>query len=229
MNYWLGLAKADVASLGYQIIDSSGPYATSYSFFDTMLTHKPDLIIADGHGDPNTLTGQGLESVLRSCYNNDVLSGKVMCALSCLTGQNLGPDSRNKSARAYMGFVNEFTWMVSPPYNPASDPVALSFQEVVRKLVYLTAKYQLEEASLKEVYNGVRDEFIYWRNYYGVPPGSDDPYARDILLSLNHDQNGLITLGEEALGPEVYPVQLLSPVAPIAVGLGAILLPMLVL
>ncbi len=229
MHFWLELAKGDVSALGFEVIDSEGPYATRYSFFDVVRNANPDIVIADGHGGPNSLTGQGVEEVLRACVNNEVLSGKVMCALSCLTGQNLGPDSRNKKATGYMGFVNEFTWVVSPPYNPATDPVTVSFQEVVRRLVSLSCQYQQELIGLKEVYNGVRDEFERWRQYYSVPPGSEDPYARDILLSLIHDQNGLITLGDEmvpVIYPVVYPVKLGSVVAPLALGLGAVLAPM---
>lgn len=226
MHYWLGLAKSDVSALGFTVLDSQGPYATQYSFFDTVERYNPDMVIADGHGSPNSLTGQAMQEVLRACVNNQALSGKVMCALSCLTGQNLGPDSRNKNAMGYMGFVNEFTWVVSQPYNPAMDPVAVSFQEVVRKLVSLSCLYQQALVPLKDVYNGVRDEFEKWKAYYSIFPGSEDPYARDILLSLVHDQKGLITLGKEDEYAQVYPGFPVTPI--IAVGLGAIsLLPAL--
>lgn len=213
MHYWLGLAMGDVASQGFSVIDSSGPYATSYSFFDTLQKYNPDIIIADGHGDPSTLTGQGLEEVLKACLNNEVLSGKVMCAVSCLTGQNLGPDSRNKNAKAYMGFVNEFSWVVSPPFDPGVDPVAYPFQEIIRKLASLSCQYETELIGLKQVYDGVVAEFERWEKYYSVPPGSEDPYASDILLSLRHDKTGLLTIGKE----ERYILAPVIPVAPLVI------------
>ena len=217
MNFWLGLAKQDVAGLGFQVLDSSGEYATSYSFFDTMQTYNPDIVIADGHGDSNSLTGQGLQEVLRACTNNEVLSGKVMCAVSCLTGQGLGPDSRNKNATAYVGWVNEFTWVVSPEGDPANDPVAYCFQQIIRKMVSLCCQYQQQQISLRNLYDGVVAEFDYWIGYYSVPPGSNDPYASDILLSLRHDKTGMVTLGKEAIITPALEVSL-APLVPIATG-----------
>lgn len=218
MHYWLGLAIGDASMQGFQVLDSSGPYATSYSFFDTMQKYNPEIVIADGHGDPSTLTGQSLQEVLKACFNNEVLSGKVMCAVSCLTGQRLGPDSRDKQADAYIGFVNEFSWIVSPPFDPATDPVAYSFQEIVRRMVSLSCQHQLEQIGLKDLYDSVVGEFEKWENYYSVPPGSEDPYATDILLCLRHDKTGLITLGKaERYAYPTAPIPLI-PLASLALG-----------
>lgn len=196
MNFWLKLAMNDVAALGFQVMNSDGMYATSYSFFDTLQKYNPEVIIADGHGDPSTLTGQGLEEVLKACTNNQVLSGKIVCAVSCLTGQTLGPDSRNKNAEAYIGFVNEFSWVVDSSLNPSSDPVAYSFQEIIRKMVSLACQHQQELIGLNDLYKSIMAEFDKWINYYSVPPGSDSEYASDILLSLIHDKTGVVTLGK---------------------------------
>jgi len=203
----------DVSALGFQIIEDSGAYATKYSFFETLTQHNPDVIIAGAHGDPKTLTGQALEEVLKSCQNNEVLSGRVMCAISCLTGQNLGPDSREKTAEAYIGFVNEFSWIVDTQYPPGSDPSAYSFQQIVRKIISLSCQYQQESIGLKDIYDGVIAEFEAWEDYYSVPPGSDDPDAGDILICLRHDKTGLITIGEE--GRYYYP-SLGLPIMPLA-------------
>lgn len=227
MHFWLGSVKSSVAGLGFQVLDSEGPYATPYSFFETLKNYSPDVIIADGHGDPSSLTGQGLQEVLRACTNNQVLSGKTMCAVSCLTGQNLGPDSRQKTAKAYIGWVNEFTWVVSPPYIPGSDPVAHSFGEIVRKLVILSCQHALEKVSLKQLYDQVLVEFEKHERFYSVPPGSDDPYATDVLLSLRHNKKGLITIGDAERYVIAEPIPLV-PLAEIAVGLGAILLPFVI-
>ena len=223
MNAWLGQSINDARGEGYTVVDNSGPYATPYNFFDTLEKYNPDVIIADGHGDPNSLTGQSLQEVLRTCTNNQVLSGKTFCAVSCLTGQILGPDSRNKTARHYIGWVNEFTWVVSPPYDPLTDPVAFSFKEVIRSLVRNTCRLNLDKISLRQLYDGVMTEFQKHEDYYSSPPGSDDPYATDILISLRHDKKGLITLGE---GGVVYaaPATPIIPIAQIATGLLSLLI-----
>lgn len=226
MHSWLGLAMGDVSTLGLQVIDSSGAYATPYSFFTTMQNYNPDIVIADGHGDPNTLTGQGLQEVLKACFNNEVLSGKIMCAVSCLTGQGLGPDSRNKQADAYIGFVNPFQWAIDPIAYPTADQIAYPFQQVIRKMASLSCQHQLDQINLRELHSGVVAEFENWEKYYSVPPGSEvvdsagTPRAADILLSLRSDKTGLITLGKEeryAYPPMIAGIPLV-PLAPLALG-----------
>lgn len=223
MNYWLGLAINDVRALGFSVIDSSGEYATKQEFFSVMNTHSPDVIIADGHGDPSTLTGQSVREVLTACTNNQVLSGKVVCALSCLTGQRLGPDSRDKNASAYVGFTNEFTWEIDPinPY-PPTDVISYAFQEVVRKMVVSTCRFYQKQSTLREAYDAIASEFSKWEAYYSSPPGSEikdgvgSPRAADILFCLRHDKNGVITLGKE----ETILSEVNFPVGLISIGLG---------
>lgn len=217
---------ADVSGLGFSILDSSGAYATKYSFFDTLQKYNPEIVIADGHGSPNSLTGQSLEEVLTGCVNNEVLSGRFVAGVSCLTGQRLGPDSRDKKAHAYIGFVNEFSWVVSPPYDPATDPAAMAFKEVIRKLVLLTCQHQQKRIILKEVYDGIIREFERWERYYSVPPGAYDPYAAEILLSLRSDKKGVITVGEEKYA---YVAEIpIFPLAPLSFGVIASLLPLII-
>ena len=210
MNSWLGTSMGDASMEGFSTIDSSGDQATRYSFFDKIQSYNPDVVIADGHGNPTTLTGQGLEEVLRSCFNNEVLAGRVVCGLSCFTGQVLGPNSKDKGALAYIGFVNEFSWIVSPPYNPSMDPAAYSFQQIVRNMVKQTCRHQKELIGLKDLYDSIQKEFDSWIHYYSVPPGSNDAYAQDILLSLKHDKTGVIAIGQEGRQypslPEIPPL-----------------------
>ena len=97
----------------------------------------------------------------------------------------------------------------------------------MRKLVTLSCQHALERVSLKELYDQVLAEFEKHESYYSAPPGSDDPYATDILLSLRHDKKGLITLGEAGRYVIAEPIPLV-PIAEIAVGLGAILLPFVI-
>lgn len=204
MNAWLALAMGDANGQGFSTVDSSGDRATKYSFFNTLQTYNPEVVIADGHGNPTTLTGQGLEEVLKSCFNNEALAGRVVCGVSCLTGQVLGPNSKDKGALAYIGFVNEFSWIVSPPYEPTTDPAAYSFQQIIRRMVRLTCQHQRKLINLKTLYDNIQSEFNNWITYYSNPPGSNDLYAQEILLSLIHDKTGVVVLGpEDQYYPEI--------------------------
>ena len=224
-SYWLTLAAQDVAALGYTVIQSAGEYATKYSFFDNVSKYNPELIVADGHGDPSTLTGQGLQEVLTSCFNNEVLSGRMMCSISCLTGQVLGPNSVEKQARAYIGFVNEFTWTVLPPYNPGNDPSAYPFQQIVRKLIVLAAQYNLGKIRARDVYDGAIAEIDRW-----IAASYPLEYAEDVLMALRHDRSGLVTISKEVtIGPAptpLFPFLIMGTGAAMTFGLvGMVLIP----
>lgn len=213
-NYALGMVQGDLSALGFQVldIDASGYRATATNLMSAIETYQPDIVIADGHGGPDVLTGQGQAVVLKACVNDEVMSGKVFVAISCLTGQQLGPSSREKKAQAYAGFVNEFTWIVTPPYNPATDPAYQSFQDIIRTIITLSAQYRLGTVGFKAVYDGVMARFNYWKDYYGYGEGSKDPNAGDIYMSLEHDRKGFIWIGEEVYVAPQLPLNVLFPI-----------------
>lgn len=222
-NWALGLVQGDLSALGFQVldIDSSGYRATATGLLSAIETYQPDFVVCNGHGAPDVLTGQDGVVVLKSCVNDQVMSGRVFTAISCLTGQKLGPSCREKTAQAYGGFVNEFSWIVTPPYDPATDPAWQSFQDVIRTIIVLAAKYRLGTVSFRDVYVGVMDRFNYWKDYYGFGAGAGDPNAGDIYMSLDHDQSGFIWIGEEVY---VAPGVPLNVVMPLGIGIaGAVL------
>jgi len=84
-----------------------------------------DLIIAMGHGDPDTLTGQN-EVILMDTEHIPNVKGKIIKLVSCETGQKLGPALINAGAIAFQGFKEDFVWVMDADYisNPWADPYA---------------------------------------------------------------------------------------------------------
>lgn len=87
-----------------------------------------DLFVGVGHGEPDAFTGAGDSPIWQvGKVNPKETSGKVVKLLSCLTGQQLGPDLvSNGGARAFLGYDDDIVWLADSGYSlwPYSDPYA---------------------------------------------------------------------------------------------------------
>ena len=74
---------------------------------------QSDIIIGVGHGDNDSFTGQN-ESVILEVgkYNPREVKGKVIKLLSCQTGVALGPDLIKNGAKAFLGYKDDYVWVM---------------------------------------------------------------------------------------------------------------------
>jgi len=74
---------------------------------------QSDIIIGTGHGNHTSFTGQN-ESVILEVgkYNPREVRGKVIKLLSCQTGVELGPDLIKNGAVAFMGYKDDYVWVM---------------------------------------------------------------------------------------------------------------------
>ena len=94
-----------------------------------------DIIVGTGHGDEEAFTGQKEVVLLKvGEYDPKDIRGKVIKLLSCQCGLALGPDLVRKGATAFMGYRDDYVWVMDADYlfMPWADPVAaLSLMPVV--------------------------------------------------------------------------------------------------
>jgi hypothetical protein len=74
---------------------------------------QSDIIIGSGHGSKTSFTGQN-ESVILEVgkYNPREVKGKVIKLLSCQTGISLGPDLIKNGAAAFLGYKDDYVWVM---------------------------------------------------------------------------------------------------------------------
>lgn len=74
---------------------------------------QSDIIIGMGHGDKDIFTGQDEAVILEvSKYDPKEVQGKVIKLLSCQTALILGPDLINNGAEAFLGYVDDYVWVM---------------------------------------------------------------------------------------------------------------------
>ena len=98
--------------------------------FFGMFAPASDFILADGHGEADEYTAQSESLIWRvGQYSPAEVKGKVVKLVSCLVGQQLGPDLvATGGARAFLGYDDDVTWVVDAAYyaHPWDDPYAQS-------------------------------------------------------------------------------------------------------
>ena len=88
-----------------------GPFAKHLLF--SLAASKSDLIIAVGHGAADEVTGQGDATLLKvGQYNQKEVKDKVIYAFSCLTAEQLGPDLISRGAKAFLGWLDDYLWII---------------------------------------------------------------------------------------------------------------------
>jgi len=198
-------------------LDLEAENATPENFYDALENFRPEIVIALGHGNPTTFTGQNRRVVFRACENDDLMMGTQAFFLSCLMGQELAPSMDVKDARAVAAYTAEYVWVIHPEYTdrPLEDPRAYPF---MRSIVE-SCRVLLAGGSWRDFYDahtrlcnlGISEWF-----------GSDDPMAPQIVASLEHDRDSLTVYGETAIRPAMRLPPLYASFMPIPLGITVI-------
>jgi len=69
---------------------------------------KPRLVIFNGHGDENSITGYNFEILIRSDDNEILLDKKIIHAFACNAGKMLGPKCILIGSLTYIGYREKF-------------------------------------------------------------------------------------------------------------------------
>lgn len=81
---------------------------------------NPGIILFNGHGDENTIYGYRNEALIKLGTNEDLLSDKLVYALSCDSARKLGKGIKHKNG-AFIGYSNKFIFLIDE--NKSSSPL----------------------------------------------------------------------------------------------------------
>lgn len=198
MAYWLGELVPRAEGLGHEVVDIEGYRATRDNVLNTLAQFNPDVIIAEGHGERDVLTGYMTAPLLTA---SDVVAqpsiafGRSIHAQSCFTASVLGAKSKEAGARMYAGYMSSFDFIVKT-LDPSNDPVAEFFKEPVQA----TALSMLNEDTPRGVYNATMRAYS---RSWGRMFSSFLPEIPFVGTALEHDRSKFVVLSEEPAGPSL--------------------------
>lgn len=116
---------------GATVLDLRGFRANRTEIEKIVKKKDPDLIIINGHGDYDLITGQDQEILAKADDNPELLAKAVVYAISCRSAKILGTAVVEKGNRAYIGYMEDFIFLYdeSKIYRPLEDEKAKLFLE----------------------------------------------------------------------------------------------------
>lgn len=136
---------------GYSVFDLDGERAKQQELASVISKKDPTVVMLNGHGDAQTITGQHGEVLVKAGTNEDILKAKIVYALSCGSAKILGPKSIEKGAYAYIGYDEDFIFMYSNDKRtrPLEDKTAALFLDPSIQFVISLLKGNTVGSSLR--------------------------------------------------------------------------------
>jgi hypothetical protein len=150
LSRWSFQAITKASAKGIKVLDLHKNKASKSNVESMLAKQKPSLVLFNGHGSEDTVTGHNNELVITK-NNSKLLKGKIIYALSCCSAKELGKNSVEEGAEAYVGYDDDFIFVYEPTKisRPLSDETAKLFLEPSNKLVISLIKGNSVEISCK--------------------------------------------------------------------------------
>lgn len=116
---------------GMNVLDLSREDANMQKFESMVNKMSPNLIVLNGHGGDDTVTGHNNQPLVTAGKNEKLLKSKIVYALSCRSAKVLGPRSVEAGAISYTGYDDDFIFSYEPGNvsRPLHDETAKLFLE----------------------------------------------------------------------------------------------------
>lgn len=116
---------------GVDVFDLRKEGATRKEFVSRVSKLRPSLILLNGHGNEDTVTGHDNEPLVSAAENPGVLHGAITYALSCRSAAQLGKVVITESQTAFIGYQEDFIFVHDQTKigKPLEDEIARPFME----------------------------------------------------------------------------------------------------
>jgi hypothetical protein len=205
---------SEAQAMGHEVRVLRDYEATPDNLAYLIQSFQPELCFFSGHGGPGLFTSMNLTPLLVACTNDGILAGSGTFLISCLTGQELVPSIVKKGGLAAAGFTSEYTWVVSPPYEPSTDPYWAPF----KRMLIESSRELLRGGGFGAWYSTLKRVGIEEASRWGQ---STDPQAPDIVYALRHDYGAATYMGAgggASAGGESVGLLALIPLAALLLG-----------
>ena len=204
IKLWSDELVIEAQQIGLNVGVLDGNDATYLNFANALGNTDPLLLYAGGHGAEKVFTLQNQEHALwipsvewgHDDSNINLVQGRIVYLLSCLTGTSLGPAIAAQDNTFYLGYVEDFIFNGFEPGDQYSKGFGECSNAIMRTL--------MNGGTIQDAYNeGIR-MFDLWIDIWEQ---STDDGASFIISSLIHDRDNLIALPGMVPPPPTAPVE----------------------
>jgi len=128
LYFWSEEILALAKHKGVSIYDLRGKKANRKTFESFIFKHSPALVLLNGHGNAEIITGYNNESIVDE---SSVIKDSIVYGRSCDAGQILGNQLVDNGTKAFIGYKRKFILGYTPEkmMKPLDDPIAQLFLE----------------------------------------------------------------------------------------------------
>jgi len=180
LSKWSEKIINEASNKGVRVIDLHRQKAERKRFLGTLKKSNPSLVVLNGHGDENTVTGHDMQVILTE-IDGSIVSGKIIFARACRSAKTLGPNLVTRGTSVYLGYREDFWFKYNTKdvFRPLEDKTAALFLEPSNYLAIALLKgHSAGEANRKS-------RELYKKNIERIlveGPLSEDYDARVILF-----------------------------------------------
>lgn len=137
LHRWSELLIKEADRRNINVVDLEGKKAARSQLEGRLRKTRPSLVLLNGHGSKQVVTGQDGEVIVAAGDNSKILQGLITYAVSCDSAAVLGQEVGAYSSTAYIGYLDEFVMLQSRDHlsQPVGDPLAKPFMEFSNQIV----------------------------------------------------------------------------------------------
>lgn len=191
--YWCKEILEQAEKTNTKVVDLKSKRANKKEFESVMKKVKPSLILLNGHGSDDSITGIDNEILLKAGENVNLLENAISYAVSCSSAKKLGQESVKQGAKAYIGYTDEFVFLLDETKitRPLEDKTAQLFLEPSNQV----AVSLLKNHTAKEAYERSKKHFR--KNIQRLLTSESKQEDTEALPYLLWDMNHQVCLGDE--------------------------------
>lgn len=191
LEHWSEKIIDAAKNKGALVLDLKHKRAARKELESVIRKKSPHIIIFNGHGDYDLLTGQFQEPLVIATENVQILAGSIVYAVSCRSAKILGEQAVLKSAKAYIGYKENFIFHYneSSVYKPLLDEKAKLFLEPSNQVAISLLKGRTTQESF------VSSQKFWIRNLQKLLVKQYEPGNTALISSVYHNFKHQVCLG----------------------------------
>lgn len=174
------------AKKNFIVFDLKNKDATRANLEKNIKNENPELVILNGHGNYDAITGDKEEVLIQVDDNEEILKNRVVYAMSCETAKNLGPSCVEHGAKAYIGYDEVFVFYTTKGVEktPLKDKRAAYFLNPAMEINYCLLQGQNAGDAHKTSVNA----FKYNIQKLSSSSSKESYLVRYLLWDVNHQK-----------------------------------------
>ncbi len=194
LSVWSGKIIELADKKNIQVLDLKRKKANVKELQSRISKMKPLLVIFNGHGDDDCVTGYENKILVKVGDNEQLLESKIVYAVSCRSAVELGPKSIKAGALVYIGYTGDFIFChdACKISRPLSDKIVKLFLEpsnqIAVSLIKGNTSRESSERSKKFFLRNIQKllsseapdgsaqyaKFLFWNMKYQICLGDQD-------------------------------------------------------